>query len=382
MTEHQRIEQLAEKLSHSLIDIRLRSAQNLLSKIENGIIANRILSSKNCAESLVTGISRCFEKFNLEFSTDLDKEFFITLLKIIKHICISNLCTSPLIIQEYSYLLDCLYKLSSVAVLGDVIIQRVEETIQVIFSIQPGIGNYNANNSNNRTNSNDNNSSSNGDNVKKALICTANMNNNIIYNSNNINNNNNSNINDNNNNDNMNTIDVENYINKKYQTATILISNNIFKTKNNADKENNKDNQNNQYNHDGQDNQNSKNTNYTNYTNIKNNINNIKHLNNAQDSYHSGAGAIFYSPLVYEGWKFPSFIVTESEEKFLFDLEVKIKMNHTSSVILLWEVLSDFPPHVLLSRQGMLQALFDILGAGETGLHQSNGGDCVQDLSE
>lgn len=35
-----------------------------------------------------------------------------------------------------------------------------------------------------------------------------------------------------------------------------------------------------------------------------------------------GAGAILYSSLVYQGWKFPAFLLTDSDERYLFDLEV------------------------------------------------------------
>lgn len=148
-----------------------------------------------------------------------------------------------------------------------------------------------------------------------------------------------------------------------------------------------------------------------------------------------GAGAILFSSAVYKGWKFPSFLLTESDERYLFDLEVcrnffiiiffrfffsvfffrffffifpfffclfsflflyiysriylllftssflssqshlvniiisqvKVKLNHSTAVSLLWDILSDFPPHAILSRQGLLQSLLDILGNGASG---------------
>ena len=36
-----------------------------------------------------------------------------------------------------------------------------------------------------------------------------------------------------------------------------------------------------------------------------------------------GAGAILFSSLVNKGWKFPPFLLTESDERYLFDLEVR-----------------------------------------------------------
>ena len=35
-----------------------------------------------------------------------------------------------------------------------------------------------------------------------------------------------------------------------------------------------------------------------------------------------GAGAILFSSLVHQGWQFPAFVLTDSDERYLFDLEV------------------------------------------------------------
>jgi hypothetical protein len=37
---------------------------------------------------------------------------------------------------------------------------------------------------------------------------------------------------------------------------------------------------------------------------------------------YQGAGAILNSRLVYTGWKFPAFMLTERDERWLFDAEV------------------------------------------------------------
>jgi hypothetical protein len=86
-----------------------------------------------------------------------------------------------------------------------------------------------------------------------------------------------------------------------------------------------------------------------------------------QETYQRGAGAILYSSLVYQGWRFPPFLLTDSDERYLFDLEVKIKLNHYSCVGLLWEVLVDFSPHTILARPGLLQGLLDVLGSKVSG---------------
>lgn len=39
---------------------------------------------------------------------------------------------------------------------------------------------------------------------------------------------------------------------------------------------------------------------------------------------YQGAGAILNSRLVYTGWKFPTFVLTERDERWLFDVEVRV----------------------------------------------------------
>ena len=39
-------------------------------------------------------------------------------------------------------------------------------------------------------------------------------------------------------------------------------------------------------------------------------------------SRFKGAGAILYSPLVYQGWRFPFVQLTENDDHYLFEIEV------------------------------------------------------------
>jgi len=41
-----------------------------------------------------------------------------------------------------------------------------------------------------------------------------------------------------------------------------------------------------------------------------------------QGILYKGAGAIMSSKLVFQGWKLPAVILTDNDDKFLFDLEV------------------------------------------------------------
>jgi hypothetical protein len=75
------------------------------------------------------------------------------------------------------------------------------------------------------------------------------------------------------------------------------------------------------------------------------------------------AGAILFSDLVSFGWKFPSFLFSDFDERHLFDVEVKLKMGHDTSPILLLDVLLDFPVNAILQRVGLLETLLDIIGS-------------------
>lgn len=77
--------------------------------------------------------------------------------------------------------------------------------------------------------------------------------------------------------------------------------------------------------------------------------------------YH-GAGAILNSRLVYYGWKFPDFVITEHDERYLFDVEVKVKLQHESASRDIWDVLSNFPVQAIMKKTNLLHAIIDIVG--------------------
>lgn len=85
---------------------------------------------------------------------------------------------------------------------------------------------------------------------------------------------------------------------------------------------------------------------------------------------NKGAGSILFTKLVQVGWKFPRVQLTDADEKYLFEIEVRIKLLHPSSLSMLRDILCDFPAQVLLSRFGLLQAVLEILGGTQV---QNNG---------
>ena len=114
-SEYERIEQLSEKLGHSIVDIRRRAAQNLLSKVQNGIIPLKVLSAAHCVDVLATGMSACIDLLCDEMSTNHQdesyKEVLLSVLKLINHIGNSE-ASSSLASEKYTMVLDGLYRLA------------------------------------------------------------------------------------------------------------------------------------------------------------------------------------------------------------------------------------------------------------------------------
>jgi hypothetical protein len=76
-----------------------------------------------------------------------------------------------------------------------------------------------------------------------------------------------------------------------------------------------------------------------------------------------GAGAVLNSRLSYCGWKFPLCRTTDSDERALFDVEVRVKLRHESAGRELWDVLANFPPQALLLKTNLLHTVLDVVGA-------------------
>jgi hypothetical protein len=76
-----------------------------------------------------------------------------------------------------------------------------------------------------------------------------------------------------------------------------------------------------------------------------------------------GAGAILYSKLCLKGFKLPCIKCIDHDEKILLDLEVKLKLKHDTARKLLWSVIVDYPPSLLLWRPDLLKCLVDLIGA-------------------
>jgi hypothetical protein len=88
-----------------------------------------------------------------------------------------------------------------------------------------------------------------------------------------------------------------------------------------------------------------------------------------------GAGCILDSPLSSAGWSFPRFALTDADERYLFDAEVKLKMSQEGVQPLLMDLLADFPGQSLLTRSGLLGAVLDVLGTPYLSSSSGLGGD-------
>eukprot|EP01041_Mallomonas_annulata_P002347 gene2347-4560_t len=82
-------------------------------------------------------------------------------------------------------------------------------------------------------------------------------------------------------------------------------------------------------------------------------------ISDTNATYNKGA-------LLTYGWKFPIIILAKRDEKFLFDLEVRLKLKHSSSALLLLDALIDYPSPIFLQKSGVVRAVFEILSTIET----------------
>lgn len=91
---------------------------------------------------------------------------------------------------------------------------------------------------------------------------------------------------------------------------------------------------------------------------------------------HMGAGAVLNSRLCYTGWRFASFSISEdsscSDDAWLFDLEVKIKLRHETTSSELWNYLVDFPVEAIVQKTSILHAMLDVVGGPSS--HRDIGG--------
>lgn len=76
----------------------------------------------------------------------------------------------------------------------------------------------------------------------------------------------------------------------------------------------------------------------------------------------ANAGAILHSKLATIGWQFPTLVLTELDEKFLFDVEVKLKLANGYDSRLLFDVLVDFPVSVIFRCKVLLEYVLDCIG--------------------
>lgn len=135
----ERIEKLSQKLSHPLIDCRLRAAKNLLFKFENNIINRIIYGSLTCCKLLSQDINLALKVIvnetiqSMSILTHQDKEFLHCLFKIIRIVCDSITVTVELkSLDQLTALLDNLYKINSLEGVDSTTSQYLTEVCVVI----------------------------------------------------------------------------------------------------------------------------------------------------------------------------------------------------------------------------------------------------------
>lgn len=142
--DYERIESLSKKLHTARIDVRIRTASNLLFKLESGIFDKDTISHSTCMSTLMDGINKSLE-FILQNSADLADhskeayELLGLLLSLIKSTAADP--SRNIAIDSATKVLDQLYQLKNVEsvkgklqmTLEEVQLHYKEELFQQLF---------------------------------------------------------------------------------------------------------------------------------------------------------------------------------------------------------------------------------------------------------
>jgi hypothetical protein len=96
-----------------------------------------------------------------------------------------------------------------------------------------------------------------------------------------------------------------------------------------------------------------------------------------------GAGSILHSNLAKSGYKLPClYILTEEEEKRIYDIEVRLRLGHDDCIPLLLDILLDIPYEGLVSNTSLIEAVLDLVGGIRFDVDSSDGAETSKDISE
>ena len=142
--DYERIEQLSRKLSNARVDIRLRTASNLLFKLESGIFDKDAITHSTSMTTLMDGVhsSLAFVLENSEDLSDNAKEahqLLTVLLSIMKSISINP--ARQISIEPSTRILEQLYQMKNMTGLDGKLSKSIEEVthFQVPFAKQQEI---------------------------------------------------------------------------------------------------------------------------------------------------------------------------------------------------------------------------------------------------
>jgi hypothetical protein len=305
-SEIERIEELSAKLYHHLPEVRYRAATNLLSKLQRSIVDIGILKSTTCVINILDGIIKSL----------------ILLIEKVKNHTLENDCdnniendnellwiyenTSPSY-RQFDVLLELVINIVNLIDVRSISLDKMLEKSGVVLDKLYTVTTYKDLGSHLT------------DKIEDAIKAINNINTNKDSNDTNMENA-------------LDKLEIESYMNEmeKKSPTNKKESNNIFINRGHV-------------------------------------CTKLQHVSGKYNS-NKKASAILNSALVFTGWKFPLFIFTDRDERFLFDLEVKIKLGHDGCESILMDVLVDFPPQAILSRPGLIHGVIDIVGSTFTSL--------------
>ena len=143
--DYERLELLSKKLSDARIDIRLRTASNLLFKIESGIFDKDVLSQSVCMTSLQNGIldslslmaQRPTDLVNMNNETSILLEKLLTLINAINLIDHGRQGSAEIA----SKILELLYQLKTVEGLSERLLSTLD-SVGMFYSVHNHIISY------------------------------------------------------------------------------------------------------------------------------------------------------------------------------------------------------------------------------------------------
>lgn len=129
--DYERVEQLSKKLSNTRVEIRLRSASNLLFKLDSGIFDQGVLAKSSCIATLLEGVLRSLDLIVQNQSELLDPtndagRLLTTLMQLVIRTPVPD-SVRPACVATSSKILEIIYQLKTLDGLASSVVKSLEQ---------------------------------------------------------------------------------------------------------------------------------------------------------------------------------------------------------------------------------------------------------------